>query len=382
MTRKSMTRNEWCALALKICLPVLEPLAKGDLKLVFIDKRPTACLEAFARVLLGLAYWIESADTEAVYVGELARKALEVAANPNARDYMNFSSHEQCLVEAAILAQALVRAPTQLWARLPMHVKKNVVSSLKLTRRFEPHDNNWVLFPTMVEAFFLSIGEAVDIHRLSVGINHYKKWYCGDGMYMDGEEFHFDYYNSFIIHPMLTDILDIVSKHNVELTPFAEIHNKRLQRCGVIQERLIAPDGTYPPVGRSITYRCGAFHALALCAYRNNLGDTLKPSQVCLALSRVIRATLEHPDTFESESGYGYLTIGLYGKQPGLAEPYINHGSVYICTTVFAPLGLPQDSPFWSGEDVMTTWERLQQGIDGMRDRPYTECIRKRGKCV
>jgi hypothetical protein len=374
----TLTRRDWCDTALKLCIPVLKPLSQRKFKAVFIDKRPTAALEAFTRVMLGMSYWIENEhDSEAVTVGELARQALGNATDPTSADYMNFACHEQALVEAAILAQTLVRAPKQLWSILSHEVKTNVINGLKATRVFEPHDNNWVLFPSMIEAFFLNIGESVDQQRLMYGINQYKKWYCGDGVYMDGEEFHFDYYNSFIIQPMLTDMLDVVSKFDVEMMTFAQTHNKRLERWGVIQERMIAPDGTYPPLGRSITYRCGAFHALAVCAYRSNITN-LKPAQIRVALGRVIKATLQHPNTFE----YGFLTIGLYGKQPGLGEPYINHGSLYMCCSVFAPLGLPHDSSFWKDADTLTTWESLQKGNNEKRDRPYTECIRKRGQCV
>ncbi len=42
----------------------------------------------------------------------------------------------------------------------------------------------------------------------------------------------------------------------------------RATRYAAVQERLIAPDGSFPPIGRSIAYRCGAFHALAQAALR------------------------------------------------------------------------------------------------------------------
>ena len=32
-------------------------------------------------------------------------------------------------------------------------------------------------------------------------------WYKGDGVYGDGPPFHWDYYNSFVIQPMLLNIL-------------------------------------------------------------------------------------------------------------------------------------------------------------------------------
>jgi hypothetical protein len=85
-----------------------------------------------------------------------------------------------------------------------------------------------------------------------------------------------------------------------------------------------------------------------------------------------------HPDTFEN----GWLTIGLYGKQPSLAEPYINHGSLYLCSTVFLPLGLSSLSAFWTDPDEQTTWEQICVGQNINRDKPYTECLRKCGKCV
>jgi hypothetical protein len=142
---------------------------------------------------------------------------------------------------------------------------------------------------------------------------------------------------------------------------------------------MIAPDGTFPPLGRSLTYRCGAFHGLALCAYQNNLHHSLKPGQVRRALTQVIHATLDPPTTFDKD---GWLTIGLYGKQQNLAESYINHGSLYICTTAFLPLGLPDSSLFWKCEDTPTTWESIIKGDDIERDRPYVECIRNHGQCV
>ncbi len=35
-------------------------------------------------------------------------------------------------------------------------------------------------------------------------------------------------------------------------------------------------------------------------------------------------------------------------RQPGLADFYITTGSLYLCTTIFLPLGLPADDPFWT----------------------------------
>lgn len=369
-----MNRSEWCELALSLCLPVLTPLSEGEFHRVFPDKKPTARLEAFARALLGLAQWIELDDEPGL--AAMARNAIANATDPCCPDYMVSKFHDQALVECALLAQALLRAPTELWRKLQPPVKLNVINFLKSSRAYQPHDNNWVLFPSMVEALLSCVGEQIVEDRLMGGLAQYMKWYSGDGSYMDGEEHHHDYYNSYIIQPMLYDILRTMSKTRDGLRGFQDMHEKRMQRWCVLQERCISPDGSFPPVGRSLTYRCGAFHALALCASCQKLPPQLPPGQVRVALSKVIAATLKSPGTFEN----GWLTKGLYGRQPGLAEPYISVGSLYLCATVFAPLGLSVDSVFWTDEDRMITWEKVRNGDDVQRDRPYVECVRKRGR--
>lgn len=373
------TRDYWCDIAVKLCLPVLDAFSQQKFKKLFIDKQPTAPLEALSRVLCGIAPWIElNVDQQAMYLGQLARKAIEHLTNPISNDYVDFSVSDQVLVDSAILCQALLCGYKQLWCQLSNEVKQNIIKYMKNTRRYQAHDNNWVLFPSMIEAFLLEIGESVDDKRLMDGLFQYKKWYVGDGVYGDGEEYHCDYYNSFIIHPMLYYILQIVNKHKGELVETSKRHKERMKRWSTLQERMIAPNGTFPCIGRSMCYRSGAFHGLSLCVLENNLPSSLKPGQVRVALTRVIKATLECPKTFEN----GWLTKGLYGHQPSLAEPYINHGSLYICSTIFLPLGLCNSAMFWTDEDCPTTWELIERGEDLYRDKPYTECNRKIGQCV
>lgn len=380
-TQTRMTRKYWCSVAVKLGKPILVALSTRTFKQTFVDKNNTkACLEAFARVLVGLAPWLElGEEEEAVYLADLARIALDSATDPISPDYIMYISNDQALVDTALLAQALLRAPKKLWCPLSNRVKDNIISAFRATRTLKPHDNNWVLFPSMIETFFITINDDVKIDRLNDGINLFDKWYVGDGVYGDGAEHHCDYYNSYIIHPMLYEILDVVSKRDTEwLKTFMEKETNRFQRWAIIQERSISPDGTFPPIGRSLTYRCGAFHALALCAYRHLLPDIIKPSQVRNALTLVIKTTLDNPHTFEN----GWLTIGLYGKQQSLAEPYINHGSVYMCSTALLPLGLPSTDPFWSDINYPITQETIRNGDTILRDRPLNECIREHGKCV
>ena len=136
--------------------------------------------------------------------------------------------------------------------------------------------------------------------RLFEGIRKHREWYVGDGMYGDGPEFHWDYYNSFVIQPMLVEALDVIAEEAAEWKTFRDQAIARLTRYAAIQERLIAPDGSYPAIGRSIAYRAGAFQGLAVAALRGILPKEIAPAQARVALTAVIRRTIEAPGTFDA----------------------------------------------------------------------------------
>ena len=124
-------------------------------------------------------------------------------------------------------------------------------------------------------------------------------------------------------------------------------------------ERLIAPDGSFPPIGRSLAYRCGAMQLLAQVALRRTLPEGVTPAQVRGALTAVIRRTLEAPGTFDAA---GWLQIGFCGHQPGVGERYISTGSLYLCSVGLLPLGLPPADDFWSAPAQPWTSVRAWSG--------------------
>jgi hypothetical protein len=139
----------------------------------------------------------------------------------------------------------------------------------------------------------------------------------------------------------------------------------RAIRHAAIQERMIAPDGTVPPLGRSLAYRCGAFQVLAQMALMNRLPAGLQPAQVREALGAVIGRTMEPAGTFDSA---GWLRIGLAGHQPKLAEDYVSTGSLYIAANALLPLGLPAAHAFWSAPPERWTAQKIWAGIDMPKD--------------
>ena len=76
-------------------------------------------------------------------------------------------------------------------------------------------------------------------------------------------------------------------------------------------------------------------------------------------MTAVIRRCMENQEMFDQN---GWLRPGVCGCQPELAEGYINVGSLYLCSAVFLPLGLPVSDPFWADEDADWTSRKVWSG--------------------
>lgn len=376
-----VTRKLWISYMDRIARPVMENIAHDELKanmpVMLSDKidnkegrSKVAYLEAFGRTLSGIAPWLqlEGGDPNEVKLREQYRKwalqGIANAVNPQAKDYLQWTGG-QPLVDASYVALALIRSPW-LWDHLDAKVREQVNDALKLTRNTVPVYSNWILFSGMIEAFFCKYNLGYDPVRIEFAVREFTEhWYVGDGMFSDGMAFHFDYYNSIVIQPNLGTILEVADRSPKSYPRETKTVLQIGQRYAQILERLINTDGSYPATGRSIVYRAGTFHHLAYMAYKRELPESLSPAQVREALTAVIKKTLESPKTFND---HGWLNIGLYGSQPGLADFYITTGSLYICTNVFIPLGLPETDEFWAAPPQPWTAVKIWSGQDAEAD--------------
>lgn len=364
-------RSAWVGRVVTVFAPVLRALAAGRLRATMpiessgTGRAEVTHLEAVGRTLMGLAPWLDlpaTGDAEGLRRAEfvrLVRDGLDQATRPGGPDLLNFDKGSQPLVDAAFLAQALLRAPT-LWQSLDQPLQARIVDAMLSSRVILPGHNNWLLFAATVEAFLKVAGHpSWDRMRIDYALRQHEQWYKGDGIYGDGPSFHFDYYNGYVIQPMLVDVLAACADDRPAWQAMREPMLTRARRYAAIQERLIAPDGSFPPVGRSLAYRCGAFQGLAQAALRRDLPKEVPPGQARAALSAVIARTLDAPGTFDAA---GWLTLGLCGHQPGIAETYISTGSLYLCSAAFLPLGLPATDPFWTEAAVDWTSKRAFSG--------------------
>ena len=371
------TREYWISQLEKLAGPIMESMAHDSLK----EKMPVSMnqdyqyLEAFGRTFCGMSRWLDlkdnsNEDSIRDYYRELAVRGIKNGFNSQSKDCFNIKNGIQPLVDAAYLAQGLVRCP-RVWNSLDDSTKVNVINGLQSLRRIEPFGNNWLLFASMIEVFLYQKTGKYDERRLLNGIFSFiYGFYAGDGLYGDGNDFVFNYYNSYVIHPMLLDILlSIQNIDNDLIKECLDLEMKRYARYVQLLERQIMSDGSMPVYGRTITCRIGALHAMAEFVCIVDSIPNLSMGQLRSAMTAVLKRQLREKD-FDSQ---GFLLVGYQGEQPSLAEDYISKGSGYHCATFFLPLGLSPEHPFWKEPDEDWTSLKIYSGGIVVKDMAYIE---------
>ena len=378
-------RAYWVDMLYRIAQPVLSQMAEGKLQQNMTlelspiwDGRDTrvAYLETFGRLMAGVAPWLNLPDDNSeegrkrAQIRKWALKSYANGVDPESPDYLHWNIHSQNLVDAAYLAESFLRCPS-LWQSLDATSQQRYVKEFKSLRTILTPYNNWLLFRAMVEAFLLNVGEEADGYALGVATRKISDWYLSDGFYSDGPEFSLDYYNSYVIHPMFIEVLEVMEPKGLYAPVKKELALRRMQRFNQLIERLISPEGTFPAIGRSATYRMGAFQSLAMSAWKYGLPEGMTNGQVRHALTTVMKNMFGVEGNFNKE---GFLQLGFAGHQPDLADYYTNNGSLYMTSLVFLPLGLPESHPFWSDPAEDWTSRKAWSGRPFRKD--YHESVR------
>ena len=365
-------RSFWIELVQRVSAPVLKNAAQRTLVKNLPIKAPAKAfhpfdrtyLEAIGRCLCGITPWFEanvSSDEHKIqqeYL-QLSHDTIVSICDPSSPDYHAFNSQNQFLVDAAFLSHALIRSPHALVGSFSHQERQLIIDELKRCRELKAHENNWLLFAALVECGIDILGEQAEFKAVEYAIQRHQEWYVGDGTYGDGPNYHWDYYNSFVILPMLVDCCDYFKEKNTRCSEYLNVTQEHLRRYASVQERFVAPDGTYPVIGRSIAYRSGAFQALAQAALQDNLDQHISMGQARCALSAVLDKTLGDDRNYDED---GWLELGLVGKQIDIVEGYLSTGSMYLCNAIFLPLGLDHDHAFWSEPDCDWTSKKAWAG--------------------
>ena len=373
--QKQSDREYWCALAYQMAQPVLENMAKGELQKNMqtefspsFDNRNKKVLyrECFGRLMAGVAPWLTLPDDATAegkqrkQLREWALASYKNAVDPQNPDYLCWGIGGQNLVDAAYIAESFLRAYDTLWKPLDDVTKKRYLTEFAKLRHIDPPYTNWLLFSSTIESFMAKAGGDYDQYRVNSACRKMEEWYVGDGWYADGPVFAFDYYSSYVFHPMYLETLQamIDAKANTRLD-YQKYYDRELKRCqkySIVLERFISPEGTFPVFGRSIPYRMATMQPLALMAWYQKLPKDLSNGQVRAALTKVLHRMFDQQNNFNEK---GFLSIGFCGtNQKNVADWYTNNGSLYMTTLAFMPLGLAADHPFWT--DAAQPWTQVK----------------------
>jgi rhamnogalacturonyl hydrolase YesR len=387
-------RSYWAGMLYRMAEPVLSNMAEGQLhERMTLELSPTwdgrdrgvAYMETFGRLMAGVAPWLNLPDDgtaecrQRQQLRAWARQSYANAVDPASSDYLLWRKEGQTLVDAAYIAESFTRGYDSLWMPLPEEVKQRYIEEFQRLRRVDPPYTNWVLFSSLIESFLCRVGGEGDLYRVNSAIRKVEEWYVGDGWYADGPDFAFDYYSSYVFHPMYLETLENMRlsgrRTRLDYTAYYCRALRRAQRYSILLERMISPEGTFPVFGRSIPYRLAAMQPLALTARMDCLPEGLSRGQVRTALTSVMHRMFDAGTNFNAD---GYLTIGFVGSQPDVADRYTNNGSLYMTSLAFLPLGLPASHPFWTDAAQPCTQAKAWGGEAFPKDHVWRDEIRTR----
>ncbi|MDE6371091.1 MAG: DUF2264 domain-containing protein [Duncaniella sp.] len=389
-------RAYWAETAYRLAEPILSNMARGTLqKEMQVEVSPTwdgrnrkvAYMEAFGRLMAGIAPWLSLPDDDTEeskmrsQLREWALAAYTNAVDPDSPDYLLWSGEGQALVDAAYIAESFLRAYDTLWEPLDSETKARYIKEFTRLRSIDPPYTNWLLFSSVIESFLARAGGQPDIYRINSAIRKVEEWYTGDGWYADGPEFAFDYYSSYVFHPMyletLQAMLDSGRRSRLDYGKYHARSLRRAQRYSQVLERMISPEGTFPVFGRSIPYRMAAMQPLALMGWYDTLPEGITRGQARAALTAVMHRMYDGNEIFNDG---GYLTIGFTGRQPEIADWYTNNGSLYMTSLSLLPLGLPATHPFWTDAPQPWTACKAWNGQPFPKDHRWEDSPRPRDR--
>ncbi len=380
-------RAYWVDLLYKMAAPVLSNMAEGNLqKNMIVEVSPNwdgrnkgvTYMETFGRLMAGIAPWLSLPDDETdegmkrKQLRDWALKSYRNAVDPESPDYLLWRGHGQALVDAAYIAESFLRGYDALWEPLDDTTKSRYIEEFSQLRRVDPPYTNWLLFSSTIEGLLAKAGAQYDEYRVNSAIRKVEEWYTGDGWYADGPEFAFDYYSSYVFHPMYLETLqalkDSKAYTRIHYSNYYNRALRRAQKYSIVLERLISPEGTFPVFGRSIPYRMATMQPLALMAWYEKLPAGLTNGQVRSALTAVMHRMFDDKENFNEG---GFLTIGFAGRQPNIADWYTNNGSLYMTSLSFLHLGLPATHPFWTDAQQPWTSQKAWSGQPFPKDHHW-----------
>ncbi|KAL4793047.1 hypothetical protein BDV19DRAFT_380360 [Aspergillus venezuelensis] len=355
------------------------------------DER-AAQLEGFARPL-----WVIASLLHAVETGsDLDLDTHEIKAlvepwvtgsatgtDPSNEEYWgDILDGDQRMVEAEVIAVALLFAPGTFFHAQPKYVQYNLVAWLRGINGRDMPLNNWRWFRVFVNlALVLVAGvpyeevkDRMDADFAVLDSFYLGQGWSGDGPWLTSEQENeqeekiaqtrrrgdigpgrqVDYYSgSFAMQ--FSQLLYVKFAAGLD-SERVERYKKQAREFAEVYWRFFDEEGAAIPFGRSLTYRfaCGAFFAAIPFA---EIEDTPAPLASAGGAKGFL---LRHLRWWSDNSGDifypdGTMNIGYLYPNMYMSEDYNSPQSVYWSLKSFIPLALPGTHPFWSSEKAYPT---------------------------
>jgi hypothetical protein len=301
-------------------------------------------MEGFCRVLPMISAWIYSGRPTVIYCEELQKsvdliktiKAGLVAgtdAGSNAF-WGHICDRDQRIVEAADVALSIWLLRNSVWMQLSSCEKQRIEDWLLEVNRCRVYDNNWHVFPIIINEVLCSLGCRGE---KPVSLEHYNRlkcFYVGNGWFSDGKNGNFDYYNAWGIHYALHWLTLINPKFDpvfIDESLYHFINNFKY---------FFSPEGI-PITGRSICYRMAVPAPLVAAAVRK-VGN-ITPGMARRALDCVWRYFIG-----KDAVCCGKVTQGYWQDDTRLLDNYSGPAScLWSLRSLVMALYSPPETDFW-----------------------------------
>ncbi|GFF32206.1 streptothricin hydrolase [Aspergillus udagawae] len=347
-----------------------------------------ALLEGFARPLWVIATLLHSlsstsdpATMEAIKtVSQPWVEGIRAGTDPEHEEYWgSIANGDQRMVEAEVLACALLFAPDAFFQGQDEATQRNIVAWLRGMHGKDMPVNNWRWFRVFANlALVLVAGvpydevkEEMDADFAVLDGFYLGGGWSGDGPWLSAEEEirereermrtgrwdtvgcgrQADYYSgSFAIQFSQLLFVKFASHLDPER---AERYRVQAREFGVTFWRYFDKDGAAIPFGRSLTYRfaCGAFFAALAVA---DIADMPEPLASIGAVKGFLLRHLRWWAAHSADMFYadGTMNIGYLYPNMYMAEDYNSPQSVYWSLKSLIVLLLPDSHPFWTAPET------------------------------
>lgn len=312
-------------------------------------------LESFSRLAPLVGTWVASGRPTTIIglsgvpidLKRLLHDGIVHGTDPSSSAYWGaITDLNQRIVEAADIARTLwiVRTNT-------VFTQNELEQAGRWVRQVNGHktpDNNWNLYPVIVNVALQAIGLAFDEPTITSRFARFMNFYKGDGWFTDGGTDDFDFYNAWAIHYELFWLRRMSPDFGGELVrrAMSEFTEKYLY--------LIGPNGV-PIMGRSICYRMAAPSPLVAAALDGHFSPGLG------------RRALDAVWSFYLQNGAianGVATQGYFAPDMRLLDNYSGPAScLWSLRSLIVAFIAPPEATFWTAPSESLPVEKADYSV-------------------